>query len=75
MPLICWPRWDRVARWRLWLAAICLGVVGLVLGWLIVGTLAVVPSMVAVWGWSGIRIPGAIVVGCLLVASLALADA
>lgn len=75
MRLIVWPRWHRLSRWRVWLAATCLGVVGLGLGWLVVGALGVVPSMVGVLGWSGIRIPAAIVVGCLLVASLALGQA
>lgn len=72
MGLIIWPRWNRLPRWRLWLAAVCLGIVGLMVGWLVVGLLGVVPSMVAVLGWSGIRLPGAVVVGCLLLASLAL---
>lgn len=75
MGLIIWPRWDRLPRWRVRLAAACLGVVGLVLGWLVAGALGLVPSMVAVLGWSGIRLPGSIVVGCLLVASLALGQA
>lgn len=74
MGLIIWPSWDRLPRWRVWLAAVCLGVVGLVFVWLLVGMLAPVPSMVAVLGWPGIRLPGAVVVGCLLVAALALAD-
>lgn len=73
--LIIWPRWDCLPRWRVRLAVVALGVVALVLGWLVSGALGVVPSMIAVLGWSGIRLPGAIVVGCLLVASLALGHA
>lgn len=73
--LIIWPRWDRLPRWRLWLAGICLGVVGIAPGWLLLGALGTVPSIVAVFGWSGIRLPAAVVVGCLLLASLALGQA
>ncbi len=72
MRLIIWPRWDRLPRWRVWLAVASLSIVGLMLAWLVVGAMGLVPSMIALLGWAGIRIPGAVVVGCLLLASLAL---
>ena len=76
-PLIALPRRDQtraLPRWRLALGGAGAGCALLLLAWLPAGLLPAVPSMLEVFGPTGIRYPAAAAVAGLLTASIALSD-
>jgi hypothetical protein len=67
-------RGHPLARWQVWLGIAAVLFAAFFVIWLILGSLSVLASPLAVFGVDGLRVLAGLITGGLLIASLVLAD-